>query len=143
MSALAGGLLLAAVLVAIVAAFLWQGGRRFRGSGAVIYAIEEASRFVYGRLDPATRNRVTRGQVRRVLEWQIEYQQVVAPRAGLYPVIGGGEAMEHILERAAERGDTIDPVDVAEIIAADVEYLMSIHAVGAPAEGAPSEGGIE
>ncbi|MBI5156500.1 MAG: hypothetical protein HZA58_00650 [Acidimicrobiia bacterium] len=135
MSALAGGLLLAAVLVAIVAAFLWQGGRRFRDGGAVIYALDDASRFVHGRLDPATRDRVTPGQVRRVLEWQIEYQQVVAPRAGLRPVIGGGDAMEHILERAGERGDTLDPVDVAEIMAADVEYLMSIHAVGAPAEG--------
>lgn len=135
MSALVGGLVLAAVLAAIVAAFLWQGGGRFRGSEAVIYAIEDASRFVHDRLDAATRTRVPRGQVRRVLEWQIEYQQVVAPRAGLHPVIGGGDAMDHILERAAEHGDQVDPVDVAEIIAADVEYLMAIHAVGAPAEG--------
>jgi len=135
MSALAGGLLLAAALAVIVAAFVWQGGRHVRGVGAVIYAVEDASRFVHGRLEPGTRDRVSLAQVRRVLEWQIEYQQVEAPRAGLHPVIGGGDAIEHILERAGERGDELDPVDVAEIIAADVEYLMSIHAIGAPAEG--------
>ena len=138
MNAVVGGALLAAVLVGIVAAFTWQGGRRVRGSEAVIYAIEDATRFVHARLDLATAARVTRSQVRRVLEWQLEYQQVVAPRAGLHPVIGSGDAMEHVLQRAAERGDSVDPVDVAEIIAADVEYLMSIHAVGAPADGGAS-----
>jgi hypothetical protein len=134
MNALVGGAVLGAVLVVIVAAFTWQGGRRFRGSGAVIYAIEDAASFVHARLDPDTATRVSRGLVRRVLEWQIEYQQVVAPRAGEHPVVGSGDAIDHILQRAAEHGDTVDPVDVAEIIAADIEYLMSIHAVGAPAE---------
>ncbi len=133
MNAVVGGVALAAVLVAIVAAFTWQGGRLFRGQGAVIYALDDATRFVHSHLDPATANRVSRGQVRRVLEWQIEYQQVVAPRGGLRSVIGSGDAIEHILQRAGERGDVIDPVDVAEIIAADVEFLLSIHAVGAPA----------
>ncbi|HLE39247.1 MAG TPA: hypothetical protein VJA44_06310 [Acidimicrobiia bacterium] len=133
MGVLVGGAILAALLIVMVAVFAWQGGRSRRDDAAV-YVIDDAAAFVHGRLAPPTAARVSRPLVYRVLEWQIEYQQVVAPRAGEHPVIGSGDAIEHVLSRAAERGDVIDPIDVAEIIAADVEYLMEIHAVGAPAE---------
>ncbi len=78
--------------------------------------------------------RLDRGRVRRMLEWQIEYQQVIAPRRGQRSVVGSGDAIEHILERGAEHGLDFDPVDVAEVIAADVEYLLSIGAVGSPVD---------
>lgn len=132
MDALAGGLVLAALLGIMVAAFMWQGGRR-RGGEAVTYVVADAARFVHARLEPATAARVSPATVRRVLEWQLEYQQVLAPRAGVHPVLGSGEAIEHVLVRADEQGVVVDARDVAEIIAADVEYLVSIEAVGAPA----------
>lgn len=134
MVAVVGGAILVLILLAVVAAFAWQGGKRFRGNEAVVYAIEDATRFVHTHLDPLTATRVTPARVRRILEWQIEYQQVVAPRSGVHPVVGSGDAIEHILEQAAARGIDLDPIDVAEVIAADVEFLMSIRAIGAPVE---------
>ncbi|MEK7251691.1 MAG: hypothetical protein AAB198_00350 [Actinomycetota bacterium] len=133
MGVLVGGVVLAVLLVVMVVVFAWQGVRS-RGDDAAVYVIDEAADFVHGRLDPATAARVSRSKVRRILEWQIEYQQVVAPRDGVHSVVGSGDSIEFVLAKAEEHGHPIDPVDVAEIIAADVEYLVAIHAVGAPAE---------
>ena len=134
MGVLVGGAMLAALLIVIVAVFAWQGVRSPQDDPA-FYVIDDAAVFVHGRIAPPTAARVPLPLVRRVLEWQVEYQQVVAPRAGRHPVVGSGDAIEHVLSRAAERGDVIDPIDVAEIMAADVEDLVAIHAGGAPADG--------
>lgn len=133
MGAVVGAVLLAAVLVAIVAAFTWQGWRRWRGDGGAVYVLDEAAGFVHDRLEAATRGRITRSGVQRILEWNVEYQQVEAPRLGLVPVSGSGDSVGHILARAAERGADLDPAVVAEVLAAEVEYLLSIRAVGEPA----------
>src|SRR3989304_5042571 len=128
MGVLVGGAILASWLIGVSPVLAWQGGRSRRDDAAV-YVIDDAAAFVHGRLAPPTAARVSRPLVYRVLEWQIEYQQVVAPRAGEHPVIGSGDAIEHVLSRAAERGDVIDPIDVAEINAPHVGDLMGVYAV--------------
>ena len=134
MGALVGGLVLAGVFVVIVLAFSWQSWRRRRGDADAVYVLDEAAAFVHSRLNPPAAARLNRPLVQRILEWQVEYQQVIAPRTGHHSVLGSGDAMEHILARGLERGLTFEPVDIAEVVAADVEYLLSIGAVGAPAE---------
>lgn len=136
MSALAGGLVLAALLVVMVLAFTWQGWRRRRDPDP-LYVLDDAAGFAHTRLEAPTRGRIDRSTVRRILEWQLEYHQVVAPRTGGTAVVGSGDAISHVLERAAEAGLALEARDVAEVIAADVEYLVSIGAVGAPAEVPP------
>ncbi|HEX5630057.1 MAG TPA: hypothetical protein VFY15_00210 [Acidimicrobiia bacterium] len=133
MSAIAGGLVLAAVLVVMVLAFTWQGWRR-RQDPDPLYVLDDAAAYAHARLEAATRQRVDRRDVRRILEWQLEYHQVVAPRTGEVAVVGSGDAISHVLERAAESAMALEARDVAEVIAADVEYLVSIGAVGTPAE---------
>jgi hypothetical protein len=133
MGAVVGGLLLAGVLVIMVLAFTWQSWHRRRGDADALYVLDEAAAFAHARLSPEARARLSRSWVQHILEWQIEYQQVIAPRDGRPTVLGGGDAMEHVLERAAEQGVALEPLDVAEVMAADVEYLLAIGAVGAPA----------
>ncbi len=137
MGVLVGGVTLAVVLLVLVVVFAWQGIRT-RSDDAAVYVIDEATAFVHGHLEPITAARVSRSMVRRILEWQIEYQQVVAPREGIHSVVGSGDSMEFVLATAEEHGHLLEPVDVAEIIAADVEYLLSIHAVGTPAHEGPA-----
>lgn len=135
MGAVAAGAILFAVLLALVAALTIQAVRR-RGGDPAIYVLGEAVDYVFERLEPDTRNRLGRGMVRRILEWQIEYQQVVAPRdAGARPIVGSGEAMDYVLAVAEASGNPVDPVDVAEVMAVEVDYLLDIGAVGTPVEG--------
>jgi hypothetical protein len=130
------GALLAAVLLVLIAALVIQGAVRRRGGDTVAYLVDAAADFVHGHLSSAAASRVDRTAVKQVLEWQIHYQQVVAPRQGEpRPVVGSGEAMDYVLDRAEAARLDIDPVDVAEIMAAEVEYLLTIGAVGPPVTG--------
>lgn len=132
MGAVTGGVVLAAVLALIVLAFSWQIWRRRRDPDP-LYVLDDAARFIHSRLEPSTRTRVDLGLVRRVLEWQLEFHQVISPRSGEPAVLGSGEAIGHVLERAAANEVQVEARDVAEILAAEVEYLVAIGAVGAPA----------
>ena len=127
-----GVALLGAILILIVAAFAWQGVRRRRDLGAV-YVVDDAVRFILPRLSAGARQRLEPAGVRRLLEWQLEWQQVEAPRAGQHAVVGCGDALEHVHARAVGFGMEVEAGDVAEVVAADVEYLLAIGAVGAPA----------
>lgn len=133
MGSLTGGVLLAAVLAAMVAAFSWQIWRRRRDPDPT-YVLDDAARFVHSHLEEETRQRVSATVARRVLEWQLEFYQVIAPRSGEPTVLGSGEAIDHVLEQAARNGVPLEARDVAEIVAADVEYLVAIGAVGRPAD---------
>ena len=71
MGAVVAGLMLLAVLLLIAAGFVLQGSRRGDVLAAATYLIDDAARFVHERLSPAAAGRLSVGQVRRVLEWQI------------------------------------------------------------------------
>ena len=132
MGAVAVGALLVAVLAVIIAAMLWQEIRRRPADGPVTYLIDEATRFVYDRLRDNTTHRLDLDDVRRILEWGLYYTQVVAPRSnGDHPqVFGSGEALEYVVARSADEGFDYDPIDVAEVMAAESVYLIEIGAVG-------------
>lgn len=135
MGAVAAGAILVAVLLLIVAGFLVQASRRGGGRSGAVYLLDEAASFVHARLSPGAAERLTPLRVRQILEWQIQYQQVVAPRSrGEHPVVGSGEAMEHVLAMGGAIGVVLEPLDVAEVMAAEVDYLLSIGAVGTPVE---------
>ena len=51
-------------------------------------------------------------------------------------VVGSGEAIEWIMERSHEElGAAYDPVDIAEVMAREADYLLHIGAVGRVVEG--------
>jgi hypothetical protein len=135
MGAVAAGAVLVAVLLAIVALMIWQGARRSPLDDSAEYVVGEAAEYVYGRLSDRALEGLDPDDVRLILEWQLHYHQVVAPReSSTRPVLGSGDSIEYITQRAAEVGRSLDYLDIAEVIAADTEYLISIGAVGEPVE---------
>jgi hypothetical protein len=135
MGAVAAGAILAAVLLAIVALMVWQSSRRSPVTDPAEYDIADAARYVYDRLSNRALENLDVDDVRLLLEWQIHYHQVVGPRDdGFRPVVGSGDSIEYLMKRSAAAGLLLDVLDIAEVIAADTEYLVSIGAVGEPVE---------
>ena len=129
MGAVAVGALLFAVLLVIVAALVWQ-----ESSGHVRqerqYLLDDAAEFVFDRLSTDAGSRLGVDDVRDLLLWGIEEHQRRA-EAGDPAVYGSGDVLEALMDRSrSERGEAFDAVDIAEVIAAETEYLAAIGAVG-------------
>lgn len=134
MGAVAVGALLFAAMLVIVAALVWQEARGGAGGGPH-YLLDEAVEFVLGRLSDGATARLGGDGVRDLLLWGIEEHQRLA-EAGGAAVYGSGDVLEALMDRSQhERGEAYDPVDIAEVIAAESEYLAAIGAVGDPAVG--------
>ncbi len=139
MGAVAVGAVLLAVVLVIVAGFLLQSARRSPVTDHAEYLVHEAASFVYDRLSDRALLSLDVDDVRRILEWNLHFTQVEAPRAlGHAPVIGSGDGIEYVMHRAAEVGLTIEPLDIAEVMAIETDYLVEIGAVGAPVEEDPA-----
>jgi hypothetical protein len=130
MGAVAVGALLFAVLLVVVAALLWQEARA--GSAREpVYVLDDAVEHVIPRLSPAASTRLDRADVTRILEWGIEEHVAKAEVGDAAPVIGSGDTIEALMERSRrEFGEPYDPIDIAEVIAAESDYLAVIGAVG-------------
>ena len=137
MGAVAAGAVLVALLLIIVAALVWQETRSATEDGPVEYLIDEAARFVYDRLSDRALSNLDLDDVTLVLELGVRYNQT-APGNGSRPVVGSGDAIEYVMERAAATGRIIEPLDIAEVIAAETEYLVSIGAIGDAVEETPT-----
>ncbi len=97
--------------------------------------MHEAAAYVYDRLSDRALRSLGPEDILHILEWNLQFTQVEAPRTLGHPaVIGGGDGIEYVMHRAAAAGDSIDPLDIAEIMAIETDYLVSIGAVGAPVE---------
>ena len=130
-----GGLV--AVFLFIVAALTWQEAKSRASDEGPVYVIEDAATFITGRLDQSTAARLRRSDIVRILEWEIFYLQGLAQKRRATPVdtvAGGPEAaVAFITREIAEKNKvTYDSVDVAAVLAAEADYLVSIGAVGAP-----------
>jgi hypothetical protein len=138
MGAVGAGALLLAVFLLVVAVFVWQGARRSPATDYAEYVIPEAAEFVFDRLSDRALGYLALEDVRNILEWNLQYTQVLSPRAtDEERVIGTGDGLEYVLEQAAARGETLEPFDVAEVMAIETEYLLSIGAIGLPVEESP------
>jgi hypothetical protein len=137
MGAVAVGALLFAVLLVVVAALVWQEARG-AGGGSPEYLLDEAAEFVLDRLSGQAASRLDGDDVRDLLLWGIEEHKRLL-EDGAAAVYGSGDVLEALVDRSQrERGEAYDPVDVAEVIAAEGEYLAAIGAVGDPAAGVDS-----
>jgi len=135
MGAVAAGAILLALLMVVVAGFVWQHASISPGGEPVAYLVEEAAGFVHERLSPQAASDLKEWDVRRILEFGLYHNQVVAPRRdGRPPVVGSGDAIEFVMEQAALVGKVYEPLLIAEVMAAEIEYLEAIGAVGAPVE---------
>lgn len=133
------GALLFALFCLIVGVLVWQEARRRPQERGLEYVVEEAVRYIVGRLDDATRSRLGVAGVRRVIEWEVYYLQGLAQKSRRNPVetiAGGSEAsIDYIVGQIAEvNGVTYDRSDVAKVLELEAAYLVSIGAVGEPVE---------
>lgn len=132
MGAVAAGSILFALLLITVAAMVWQEARRRAAAGDAVYVLDEAARFVHELLPEGAAARLTAGDVERILEWGLEHGAAAA-RTGS-AVLGSGDAMDYVMERAEAGGHDYDPMDVAAVMVNESRYLAAIGAVGDPVE---------
>lgn len=135
MGAVGYAAILVAVLALFVAGFVWQSVRRSAATEQAEYVIAEAVPFVWERLSDRAMDRLDPELVRRILEWNLHYTQVIGPRdLGRPPVIGSGDGIEYVMERAGAAGFVLEPIDIAEVMAVETDYLLQIGAIGAPVQ---------
>jgi hypothetical protein len=133
------GALLLAVFLVVIAAMVWQEAKRRSAAGPLIYSIDDAVAFALESLDDEVRIRLGRAGVRRILEWEVHYLQGLADgkRDREVAVVAGGHAaaVEYIGEQIGRRhGMKYDDADIREVLACEARYLVTIGAVGEPAE---------
>ena len=137
------GALLGAVLLLIVATLVWQEARKRGGSEPVAYVVDDAVDFIVARAG----SRMSRADVRRIIEYEVFYLQGLAQRRRSNPVdvVAGGSdgSVRYIAAQIAENHDVAyAPEEIEAVLSLEAEYLVSIGAVGDPVDDAePDVGG--
>jgi hypothetical protein len=129
--------LLIGVFLVVVALVVWQEARRRPSYDPLEYVVEDAVKHVTAGLGEASG--LGRGDVRRILEWEVFYLQGLAQEDRHNPVetvAGGHEAsIEYIAAQIeAEHGVAYSQDDIAEVLRLEADYLMAIGAVGGRVE---------
>jgi hypothetical protein len=131
-------------LVVGIAAFIVarEAGRIARNPPPALFDFEQAYEWVLVHLPDPVAATLTPDDVRRILDFQVEFFQrkgVSANGSTEYPpgtvVIGGVETVAYILERSEAVGETYLPEQVHGVLDTQLAYLRSIGAVGPPAGG--------
>lgn len=128
-----------ALFLVLAAVMVIQEARKRGSSQEPEYVMNDAVRFIGRRLRGAGLEHIDEADVRSILEWEVFHLQDLARRApdgGVDIVVGGSEeAVEFVLGKTAVDGETRHTADeVRLVMALEAEYLVSIGAVGAPAQ---------
>jgi len=138
--------LVVGVVLAIAAAFVFREAARMRAEPPeAIFDPDDAYEWVVAHLDDLVAATLTPDDVRRILDFQLEFlQQRGVSRNGRGGTVHGGalfrtdETVAYIVERAAATGEAYIPEQVQGVVDCQIEYLRFIGALGRPA--APGEG---
>jgi hypothetical protein len=129
--------LLVGVLLLVVALIVWQEARRRPSYEPLEYVIDDAVKHIMAGLDRGST--LSRGDVTRILEWEIFYLQGLAQDDRKNPVetIAGGHAasIEYIATQIeAKHGVAYSHDDIEQVLRLEADYLAAIGAVGDPVE---------
>jgi hypothetical protein len=133
---------LGGLLVLVVAAGIGMLLQERRGATdpVVVYGVDDAVEFVWEGLSDDTRESISQSDVRRMLEWEMQYlQQPHLRDSEAVPVVGGIESARYVQEQAYEAGHSYDPGVIFEVLELQGAYLVAIGAVGEVAEGSMGE----
>lgn len=135
---------LVGALLFITALVVWQEARRRPSYEPLTYVIDDAVLHVEAGLASEPDSRLTRSDIRRILDWEVFYLQGLAQDDRSNPVetvAGGSDAsIEFIIERiATEHGVTYSRDEVERVLALEADYLFEIGAVGEPVTGRGGE----
>lgn len=128
-------LVLLVALVAVAAAFAWQE-RAALPQRSIVYGTDDAVVFVTSRLSPETAGRLGESDVRRILEWQLDYLQRQMSTGDGAVVVAGLDAARHAQDRLYEQGHNYDGPLIVEVMELQAEYLAAIGAIAGTASAA-------
>lgn len=129
--------LLIGLLLLIVALMVWQEARRRPSYEPLEYVVEDAIKHVQGGL--SDESRLSKADIRRILEWEVFYLQGLAQDDRKNPVetVAGGHraSVEFIASEIEQRhGVSYPHDDIEEVLRLEADYLMTIGAVGEPVD---------
>jgi hypothetical protein len=127
--------LLVGVFLVILALVVWQEARRRPSYEPLEYVVDDAVKHIEEGLEAEGNDNLSRGDVRRILEWEVFYLQGLAQDDRNNPVetvAGGHEAsITWIIEQIAQKhGVSYSRDDVEAVLRHEAEYLFRIGAVG-------------
>jgi hypothetical protein len=136
------GFLVVGMVIAIAAFFVTREATRIaKEPPPALYHLDDALAWVVEHVPDDVAATLTSDDVRRILEYQVEFfkrKGVSANGSTAYPpgtvVIGGSETVEYILERCAATGEAYLPEQVYGVIDTQLSYLRAIGAIGPPAD---------
>lgn len=141
------GFLVFGVVLAIAAALVVREAHRMSADPPpAIFDPDEAFEWVVQHVPDDVAATLTPDDVRRILDFQLEYFQrrgVSGNGNSSHPpgpvVVGGSETVDYILERAASTGEAYLPEQIHAVIETQLTYLRAIGAVGPQAPPPPAE----
>jgi hypothetical protein len=136
------GFLVVGIAIGIAAFFVAREATRIaKAPPPALYHLDDALAWVVEHLPDDVAATVTVDDVRRILEFQVEFfkrKGVSSNGSTAYPagpvVIGGSETVDYVLERCAETGERYLPEQVYGVIDTQLSYLRAIGAVGPAAQ---------
>lgn len=127
-------LLFGAFLV-ILALVVWQEARRRPSYEPLEYVVDDAVKHIEEGLAAEGNTDLRRGDIRRILEWEVFYLQGLAQDDRKNPVetVAGGHdaSVTWIMEQIAQKhGVSYSRDDVEAVLRHEADYLFRIGAVG-------------
>ncbi len=136
------GFLVFGLVVAIAAVLVVrEAGRIGEAPPAAIFDPDDAFEWVVEHVPDDVAATLNREDVRRILEFQLEFFQrkgvsqngsTTTPKGPV--VVGGAEQVAYILERCAATGESYLPEQVHGVVETQLSYLRAIGAIGPPAQ---------
>jgi hypothetical protein len=132
------GFIVVGVVVGIAAFIVArEAGRIAKHPPPALFDFDDAYEWVLAHLPDDVAATLTPDDVRRILDFQVEFfkrKGVSANGSTEYPpgtvVIGGAETVAFILDRCEATGDTYLPEQVHGVLETQLAYLRTIGAVG-------------
>ncbi len=136
------GALAVGVVLLIAAAFVTREARRLAlRPPPPVFDIHEAYEWVVEHVPDEVAATLTPEDVRRILDFQLEYfrrRGVSGNGSSNIPpgsvVVGGSETVDYILDRCAATGEAYLPEQVHAVVETQLGYLRAIGAVGPRAD---------
>jgi hypothetical protein len=145
--ALVIGLLVIGVACAIAAWFvIREAGRLAAEPPPPVFDMDEAFEWVVAHVPDLVAATLTPGDVRRILDFQLEFFQrkgVAGNGSSAHPpgdvIVGGAETVDYIVSRSSATGEEYLPEQVHAVIETQLAYLRAIGAVGDAARSASDD----
>ena len=132
------GLLVVGIACAIAAWFvIREAGRLAAEPPPPVFDMDEAFEWVVAHVPDVVAATLTPGDVRRILDFQLEFFQrkgVAGNGSSAHPpgdvIVGGAETVDYVVSRSAATGEEYLPEQVHAVIETQLAYLRAIGAVG-------------